>query len=182
MIRATVGAATQIGNAIGRSGNTENVLDAVLGLLQAEVVSLATVVEGLGGYRLDIGVRAIRGQDMVMRAMANEFGTRHIPERSFIRATLDRNQARYAAIMTEIAEAGLEGKQIEARLHQLGHLVVGDIQRYMTELRHPPNTVSTARQKGSANPLIDTGQLRQSIDYRLITPEESDGSSSAAAP
>jgi len=36
----------------------------------------------------------------------------------------------------------------------------------MTALDQPPNAPSTvARKRGSTNPLIDTGQLRRSIDW-----------------
>ena len=49
----------------------------------------------------------------------------------------------------------------------LGEKVVADVQRKIVALKDPPNAPSTIAKKGSANPLIDTGRLRQSIDFEV---------------
>lgn len=190
LVSRVVGATVEGGNAIGRSGNAEaaitlgkdaaqqiadggeRAIDAIVGFLSADLVPIANVLKASGGWRLDVGVRAIRGSDVVMKAVANEFGTRHVPERSFIRATLDRNRDAYMEMLEEALDRGLDGDDLEREMARIGAVVVGDIQRYMTELREPPNAPSTVRAKGSANPLIDTGQLRRAIDFRVVRPEE----------
>jgi len=43
----------------------------------------------------------------------------------------------------------------------------GIVQEYMTNLKSPANAPSTIKRKGSANPLIDTGQQRQSVTYSI---------------
>lgn len=158
-------------NLLDRSGG----LDKMTGWLQADVVSLAEVVKTTDGWQLDVGVRARRGEDIVMRAMANEFGTQRIPERSFLRSTLDQNRDRYADILVEALERVPDGESPERAMSRLGAIVVGDVQRKITEIRYPPNAPSTVKRKGSANPLIDTGQLRQAIDFRVRRPEERSG-------
>jgi hypothetical protein len=47
----------------------------------------------------------------------------------------------------------------------MGQLAEGHVKQEITDLRTPPNAESTIRAKGSDNPLIDTGALRQSIRY-----------------
>jgi hypothetical protein len=46
-------------------------------------------------------------------------------------------------------------------------MAVGDIQHEITVLRHPPNAPATIRAKGSSKPLIDTGEMRQSVTYQI---------------
>ncbi len=157
------GVVNELGNVLGRSG----LLRKLIGEMQADVVSLATATRAPGGLRVDVGVRAIRGQDLVMRAMANEFGTRTIPERSFLRATMDRNRQKYAVLLAEALEGSPSEAELERRLARIGAIATGDVQQFMTELRHPPNAWATIRKKGSDNPLIDTGELRRSIDARV---------------
>ena len=60
-----------------------------------------------------------------------------------------------------------QGMEPARMLEQLGAMAVGEVQKYVTELDTPPNAPSTIRQKGSSNPLINTGALRQSITYEV---------------
>lgn len=117
---------------------------------------------------LFVGVQGTKGSGLAVIAMANEFGTRTIPERSFFRATMDRRREHYANLLEEAVERALDGQGAQRRdLEKIGAIAVGDIQRFMTELRQPPNAPSTIRKKKSSNPLIDTGRLRRSISFKV---------------
>lgn len=56
----------------------------------------------------------------------------------------------------------------------IGLVAVSKCQEYMTDLNEPPNAQSTIAKKGSSNPLIDTGALRNSVTYSVTNalPEE----------
>lgn len=130
------------------------------------------VVKRIGDLTSDpfvvIGIRAEEGSELVTYAAANEFGTDTIPERSYLRSTIDENRDRYFSEAGKAIRDHVNGRRgIRQGMGRLGLRVVADVQRKITALREPPNAPSTIAQKGSDNPLIDTGRLRQSIDFEV---------------
>lgn len=106
------------------------------------------------------------GTDLIDIAIYNEFGTRGIPARPFIRGAYDEKRRQLAKRKERLWNLILQGR-IGARraLGLLGEEHQGQIQEFMTALSQPPNAPSTIAQKGSSNPLIDTGRLRGSIRW-----------------
>lgn len=122
-----------------------------------------------GPDRVDIGVFAKQGSDLVIYAAANEFGTSRIPERSHLRAGIDEGKEKidkFIASSFNRMFAGRSTKVIElGRLGLLGtSLVVGKINKGPFVKNKP----STIQQKGSSKPLIDTGRLRASYTHRIV--------------
>jgi hypothetical protein len=115
------------------------------------------------------------GTPLVQIAAVHEFGSTdgHVPERSFLRSTVSKNRDEYLTLLTAVldaarkAPAGVGNAVVRRGLGRLGAKAVGDVKRTITDLDTPPNAPSTIAQKGSANPLIDTGRLRQSIDFEV---------------
>lgn len=65
-------------------------------------------------------------------------------------------------------EAGMASDQpMDQILETVGVIAAGEVKVYMTELRTPANAASTVRKKGSDNPLIDSGALRQSVTHKV---------------
>jgi len=56
---------------------------------------------------------------------------------------------------------------LDNALEIIGQVATGKVQMYMTDLNAPANADSTTAKKGSSNPLIDTGALRQSVTYSI---------------
>lgn len=115
-----------------------------------------------------VGVRGGGDSELVIIAASNEFGAPsvNVPERSYLRSTVDEKRADYAAALTRIVRDEVDGKRVaRLGLERLGAKAAGDVQRKIVALRDPPNAPSTIAAKGSSNPLIDTGRLRQSIDW-----------------
>jgi len=76
----------------------------------------------------------------------------------------------------QLIQGGIEdGLPIDQILEQIGVVAVAAVQGYMTELNAPPNAPSTIAKKGSSNPLIDTGALRQSITYKIENGKPQEG-------
>lgn len=107
---------------------------------------------------------------LVEIAVWNEFGTRdgRIPARPFLFYTLHTRQDRYIGALADGVRRVIHGKTTVGNvLDRLGIVTSGDVKLRIRELRDPPNAESTIVRKGSSNPLIDTGNLRQSITYEV---------------
>ena len=113
-------------------------------------------------------------------AAVNEFGSEdgRVPERSFLRSTMDTNKAAYAdelkAALGSAVDRVVKGsagdmlKEMERGLGRLGLKAVRDVKDTIRDLRDPPNAPSTLERKyPGENPLIDTGRMRASIDHKV---------------
>ena len=103
------------------------------------------------------------------KAVWQEFGTsRGIPERPFMRGSVSRNKDKYKRQMKAAAKAITNGGlTMEQAMNQLGAAAAADIQAEIVALDSPPNAPSTIARKGSSNPLIDTGAMRQSVTWKV---------------
>lgn len=91
-----------------------------------------------------------------------------IPERSFLRAGFDEN----ADDVLKDAESVLPDVLIgtmstDEYAEMVGLLLATAIQDYATNLSSPSNSPLTVKQKGSSNPLVDTGNMINSITYEV---------------
>jgi phage gpG-like protein len=111
------------------------------------------------------------GTPIVKYAAYNEFGTIHeggnIPERSFIRETAKK----YNNWNKEVDEAYtsvIDGKDTPfAAIAKVGIIARDDIKQAITDGIDPENAPATIAKKGSSKTLIDTGALRNSINYKF---------------
>ena len=92
-----------------------------------------------------------------------------IPERSFLRSGYDSQKKKFIEklepLLTKVIMLELP---VDAFFNTAGEYMVGQIQDYLTNLKEPPNHPFTIGQKGSSNPLIDSGRLRDSITYKVV--------------
>lgn len=112
------------------------------------------------------------GLPNVVIACTHEFGLKIgnavIPERSFIRGTVDAKTKEIAAMAKKLASLVIDGTtDIHKALDVLGQYVRGLIQARISAGIPPPLKPATIARKGSSKPLIDTGQLRASIDTEV---------------
>jgi hypothetical protein len=126
------------------------------------------------------GAEAARDHDGIQNvdvATINEFGVTFthpngaeitIPERSFIRGTVDVARRKISHMRRMLQDKVLTGALTQHQaLEQLGLFVRGLIQARISAGIPPPNQPATIARKGSAKPLIDTGQLRTSIQSEV---------------
>ena len=101
-------------------------------------------------------------------ATFHEFGTENVPERSFIRSNDAKNKAKYKKMiqngLVKMLKAEMEPYQV---LGLVGEQASADIKAGITEGIKPALKQATIDRKGSSVPLIDTGQLRASITYKV---------------
>lgn len=99
-----------------------------------------------------------------------------IPERSFIRSTIDENAAKYHDLVKKLAGLVIDGKMLTRQaLGMLGLRVVADIKRRIQRGIDPPLKQATIDRKHSSKPLIDKGQLLNSITHEVGVSEEEGG-------
>lgn len=108
----------------------------------------------------------------------NEFGTRGgasgggwggpVPARPFLGSTADKQREKWGRLGdVAISEALAGSMDFKDGLAILGTVAQEDVQETILTLDSPPNSVTTIELKGSSNPLIDTGAMRQSIRYEV---------------
>lgn len=104
----------------------------------------------------------------VQIAAYHEFGTETIPERSFIRGTVDEQNRKIVSMIKTQQTSVIDGRFTTAQaLERVGLYVVGLMQQRISSGIPPPLKPSTVMRKKSSKPLIDTGQLRASIDHKV---------------
>jgi hypothetical protein len=89
----------------------------------------------------------------------NEFGTSTVPERSFLRSTFDEEEKNYIIFLRLVFERIAKNKMTTRQaIAVFGSKVVLDIKSKMTA--QTPSATDN-------NPLIDTGQLINSVDFEV---------------
>lgn len=118
------------------------------------------------GVHENTGIEKGSQLTVVEVATFNEFGTEHIPERSFIRSTVDQKFDEYVGKAKVLQmKCILQQLTVKKALSVLGELIQSDIIKTINSGVSPANSPETIERKGSSTPLIDSGQLKQSIRY-----------------
>lgn len=89
-----------------------------------------------------------------------------IPERSFLRTGHDKNADKVMKQTERAIGLVVAGKMsVDDMLDLCGQQFATAIKTYIRDLKTPANHPYTVEQKGSSNPLIDTGNLLESITW-----------------
>jgi hypothetical protein len=99
-------------------------------------------------------------------AAYNEFGTKNIPERSFMRKAFDRVEHQIDKLTNNLYIEVCTGKKTTKKaLAIVGEFLKSEIQKQIDMTIEPKNAESTIRRKKSSHPLIDTGLMRESVTH-----------------
>jgi hypothetical protein len=139
------------------------------------------------GARLTVGIHEAEGgapaeegdgATLLEVASYNEFGgpateakpLGNPPRRSFLADWADANVDDHRESMRKAAVAVVKGKiaDMPTALNRLGLLFVGQIQERIKANIAPENADSTIERKGSSTPLINGGQLWQSVKHEVV--------------
>lgn len=151
-------------------------------------------MEQLKNKKIKIGIFGADNSKILMIATVNEFGcnititpkmrkwlhanglhvkdstqTINIPERSYIRRTFTERKTEIDnQIRQGLDELFTFTIDIETFLNRVGIQLQGLTRETLTDVTNPPDHPFTLeKKKPKANPLINTGQLRQSIVYKI---------------
>lgn len=158
------------------------------------IPKLLKVLEDLESHKIEIGIFGSDDSTILMIATVQEFGCNidvtpkmraylhsqglhlkastkqiTIPERSFIRSGFDEQKDRYEERAAKMLDRVLHlAMPVDTFFNTLGEYITGQLQTYLTDIRMPLNHPFTVAKKGSTNPLIDSGRMRQAITYRVV--------------
>lgn len=110
--------------------------------------------------------------DLVKIGAVHEFGApnRNIPERSWLRSTTDEEQENISKIVSIVHSKVITGQMtLKVALGQIGEYLTGKMKDKIRNKIPPENAPETVRRKKNKKdtdvPLIDTGQMVQSITH-----------------
>lgn len=104
------------------------------------------------------------GTSVIMVGAVHEFGSpsKNIPQRSFLRATVETGRRKYKQLFKKLSKKIVDGNMTKKEaLGTIGLQVQADIQERITDGIEP-----TLKSR-DGTPLIDTGHLRQSITFEV---------------
>lgn len=107
------------------------------------------------------------GTDVCDVAAWNELGTVNMPSRPFLRKSVDENEGKINSFLRSKKDDLVSGASAEQVLKEIGIFQKDLIQEKITNGSFAPNAESTVKKKGSSKPLIDTGRMRQSVNYEI---------------
>lgn len=114
------------------------------------------------------------GTSIVDIALIHELGAPKagIPERSFLRSTFEAKSRQLSKLAEQMARKAMEGQGVELSLNLIGTYLAAEIKKTIADRRtagpeRQANADSTIARKGSDLPLVDTGQLLNSITYTV---------------
>ncbi|NEZ47786.1 hypothetical protein FDF74_11400 [Clostridium niameyense] len=155
---------------------------------------LEKILNRLSKAKIKIGIFGSSGSEILMIASVNEFGCNinvtpkmrawlhynglhlkksttsiKIPERSYIRRTVEEKQNKMDKLIKEgLNELFSFQIEVDTLLNRIGQYLSDITKETLTEVSSPPNHPFTIEKKGGkANPLIDTGRLRESITFKI---------------
>jgi hypothetical protein len=114
-----------------------------------------------------------KNSDMTVAAIAavHEFGSSdgHIPERSFMRSAIAQNKNQIQTMIDKLAAKVADGQmQRDRALGIIGQYIKDRIVSKINTGPFQELAKSTIDRKGSSKPLIDTGQMKQSVDWEIV--------------
>lgn len=134
-----------------------------LGLTGRSIKHQVNQVKKTAPVSLDMSIAEI--------AEIHEFGAPRagIPERSFLRAGLDEGREKIAEVISRLLVQVMARKVLPRKACEiLGMAGKTLVQQKLIRGPFVPLKQRTIELKGSSRPLIDTGQLRRSIDYEVV--------------
>ncbi|ODN41070.1 hypothetical protein [Piscirickettsia litoralis] len=102
-------------------------------------------------------------------ARLNEFGDKkkRIPERPFMQQNLEAHGFYKRHLAIRLGKVIRNKSSISTQLNRLGEIMVSDTKITTTSGDFEENKKSTIAKKGSDKPLIDLGNMRANVSYRV---------------
>ena len=115
------------------------------------------------------GSKTKDGADIAEYAAYNEEGTKNIPSRPFIRSWVDSNGEKLRHFMDSAYSHVVSGKwTARDAFERLGQTVQSGIKKNIVSGGFKPNSDSTVKRKGSSTPLVDSGDMRNAVNYKVV--------------
>ena len=124
-------------------------------------------MEVVAGMLRDSG-KAENGASYVDIAAWNEYGTTRIPSRPFIRISADTNKQSWEKLAQQCVNDVTDGGSPRDAAQVVGHRMVEDIRKVFGDTSMlKANAPSTIKKKGRNEPLVDSGEMRRRVNFRV---------------
>lgn len=132
------------------------------------VARLQVALKELGGLEARTGwfetARDAKGVPVATKAAAHEFGTTRIPARPFMRPTVAEKKRAWLDQLAQGSKAILRGEASpRGVLEAVALRAAGDVAKSIRAVSAPPLSPKTVKRKGFEKPLVETGQMLQSV-------------------
>ncbi len=108
------------------------------------------------------------GESMPTIAAKNEYGI-GVPARPFLRPAFDENRERINAfIAAQYTQILNNQSTVKKSLGLIGQVGVQLVIEKINSIYSPPNSPATIARKKSSKPLIDFGQMRQAVTFKVV--------------
>lgn len=139
-------------------------------LVGAKLKALAALARGSVSIGFMGGATYPDGTSVASVAFWNEFGHGGkfpAPPRPFFRTMISNNQGKWPDMMAKsLKSTKLDGQKT---LAYMGEEIEGELKQSITDLVAPVLAPATIKAKGFEKPLIDTGQMLNSVTYRVTS-------------
>ena len=105
------------------------------------------------------------GADLVDVAAFNELGSSDTPARPFMRQSFENHEADLKKACENANKIISSGGTAQQALNRIGVVAKGLVQDEIANGSFEPNAPSTIAKKGSERPLIDTGFMRENVNF-----------------
>lgn len=146
---------------------TKDFNPAALARLKANLHAARNRVVSVG---IPSGPTEADGTSLAMIGAVHEFGMpeKNIPERPWLHPSIIENRDKHRALNKMNLIKIMQGEMtVDEALGQLGNMAAGLAKEYVRHSSFPPLAQRTIDRKGSSTPLIDTGNMIQSITYSI---------------
>lgn len=128
---------------------------------------LKAACDEMSGKKILVGIVGGADSEVLKIAAAHEYGTDKLPERSFIRASFDADQAQLTEIVTGQVEKVLSGRtSADAAANAIGAQAAQLVQNFIDDNRVRPQ--SDFSKKTQHTTLYETGtHIRDRITYKV---------------
>lgn len=113
--------------------------------------------QGQGSYE--------NGADLAEVAAYNELGSSSTPARPFMRQSFENHQSELQKACNDANKILASGGTAQQALNRIGVVAKGLVQEEIVSGGFEPNAPSTIAKKGSETPLVDSGFMRESVNY-----------------
>ena len=118
--------------------------------------------------QLGVKVGFYENNPNIHKAIANEFGVpdQNVPPRPFMHQTIQNHKKEWTPLFNNLLKKN--GGNVDKAFNSLGAVIKGQVVDTIINGDFEPNAPSTIAKKGFDKPLIDTSDMKNSVNWAVI--------------
>jgi hypothetical protein len=122
-------------------------------------------VEQLQHTSVVVGILGNTDSEILQRAIYTELGTSKMPSWGWLRKSVVKMKPQYKLMATQVFESVINNRT--PNYESVGVWAAGRVKETIGIIRSPKLSEATIAEKGSSKPLIDSGQMRNSVSFEI---------------